>query len=255
MKSIGIIGGMGPFATADLFAKIVLMTDAKDDNGHIHVYIDSNTGIPDRTAAILHGGSDPRPELISSAKKLECMGADFLIISCNTAHYYCSDLRNSVSIPIMSMIEETVKEAKRQGIKTAGLLATDGTLGSGVYTEQLKEGGIAVVEPAGEMQRHVMELIYQGVKAGNSRYDINGFLKVLDELESRGAETLILGCTELPIAFSRYNIHRSVIDPTIVLAKSAILFSGKSIRDDFERNFGNPGWLLCDIKLDKGKHG
>jgi aspartate racemase len=233
MKSIGIIGGMGPLATADLFMKITLMTNAKNDYEHTHVYIDSNTGIPDRTAAILHGGADPRPELISSAKKLEQMGADFLIVACNTAHYYCEDLRNSVSIPIMSMVEETAKETKKRGIKTAGLLATDGTLYSGVYTRHLEGSGITVIAPEAEMQRYVMEIIYQGIKAGNDRYDTAGFLTVLDELERRGAETMILGCTELPIAFSRFNIHKSFIDPTAVLAKNAILFSGNSVKDDF----------------------
>ena len=84
-KTIGIIGGMGPLATADLFEKIVGHTKAACDQEHLHVVIDSNTNIPDRTAALLHGGADPLPELTGSARRLEAMGADVLIMPCNTA--------------------------------------------------------------------------------------------------------------------------------------------------------------------------
>ena len=89
-KSIGIIGGMGPAATADLMKKIIDMTDASCDQEHIHMLIDSNTNIPDRTAAILHGGEDPVPEMLASARRLEGAGADFLIMPCNTALFYIS---------------------------------------------------------------------------------------------------------------------------------------------------------------------
>ena len=87
-KTIGILGGMGPLATADLFEKITLLTKAETDRDHIRVYIDSNTNIPDRTAAILNGGADPVPEMADALKHLEQCGADCVIMPCNTAHYF-----------------------------------------------------------------------------------------------------------------------------------------------------------------------
>ena len=137
-KTIGIIGGMGPMATVDLYRKIVDYTAASKDSEHIHVYIDSNTDIPDRTEAILHGGKDPVPEMVGSAIRLECMGADFLLIPCNTAHYFYDKICPMVHIPILNMLEETALEVKRQSIACVGLLATDGTIESGVYDQVLR---------------------------------------------------------------------------------------------------------------------
>ena len=106
-KTIGIIGGMGPLATADLFEKIVGHTKAACDQEHLHVVIDSNTNIPDRTAALLHGGADPLPELVKSAGRLEKMGADVLIMPCNTAHNYYDGIAAAVSVPVLHMVRLT----------------------------------------------------------------------------------------------------------------------------------------------------
>ena len=106
-KVIGILGGMGPLATADLFQKITLHTVAACDQAHPRVCIDSNTDIADRTAALLHGGEDPVPEMIKSAKRLESIGADFLIMPCNTAHNYYEQVCEAVTIPVLHMIALT----------------------------------------------------------------------------------------------------------------------------------------------------
>ena len=106
---IGIIGGMGPLATCDLMNKIIRFTDAQKDQDHIRICVDSNTNIPDRTTAILHHGKTPVPELVKSALRLEAMGAQLLIMSCNTAHYFYNDVIPYLDVPFMSMIEETVK--------------------------------------------------------------------------------------------------------------------------------------------------
>lgn len=103
-NSIGILGGMGPMATADLFQKIVSLTDAAGDNGHIRLYIDSNASIPDRTAAILDGGEDPLPAMTDSLRKLEACGADCIIMPCNTAHYFLPRLAERTALPFISMI-------------------------------------------------------------------------------------------------------------------------------------------------------
>ena len=130
MKTIGIIGGMGPLATVHLFERIVLRTKAEKDQEHIRVLIDSNTNIPDRTKAILGNGKSPVKELVNSAKILENGGADFLIMPCNTAHYFIEEIKKNISIPFINMIEESVKFTYDKYGKEAvvGIMATDGTI-------------------------------------------------------------------------------------------------------------------------------
>lgn len=227
-KSIGIIGGMGAAATCDLFSKIINMTNAKSDQEHIHVFIDCNTNIPDRTKAILENGSDPVPEIVRSGIRLQSMGADILIMPCNTAHYFYDKIIPFLDIPLLNMLSLTAKEIQSKGIKKVGLLATDGTIKSGVYNKELTQMGIDVIMPSTEGQLSVMDIIYNGVKASNENIDLTNIYNTIDDLFIRGAETLILGCTELPIAFKNYHLDYPAIDPTVVLAKAAINFINNS---------------------------
>ena len=137
-KTIGILGGMGPLATADLFRKITLLTDAARDNDHIRVYIDSNARIPDRTAAILSGGKDPVPEMASALRSLEACGASCVIMPCNTAHYFLPRLQAMTKLPFISMLEATAKTCAAQYPgRTAAVLATKGTLATRLYEQAL----------------------------------------------------------------------------------------------------------------------
>lgn len=231
-KTIGIVGGMGPLATSDLFRKIVEVTDAKSDQEHVRVCIDNNTEIPDRTAAILNGGEDPVPEMVKSAVRLQGMGADVLIMPCNTAHYFYDRLIPFVDTPFLNMIEETAKEIKRRGIKKVGLLATDGTCRSGVYKNVFDAMDIEMCMPSPDKQKSVMDVIYKGVKAGNLSIELTGFYEAMDELFEKGAKTLILGCTELPVAFDLFKIDRPNIDPTLVLASAAVRFVGAKVKGE-----------------------
>lgn len=139
-KTIGILGGMGPLATADLFRKITLLTKASCDNDHIRVYIDSNAQIPDRTAAILHGGKDPLPQMRAALHSLEACGASCVIMPCNTAHYFLPQLQAETKLPFLSMLEATAKAcAKFYPGKTAAVLATKGTLATGLYEKRSKK--------------------------------------------------------------------------------------------------------------------
>ena len=226
-KTIGIIGGMGPLATADLFSKIVRLTKAGCDQDHIHVLIDSNTAIPDRTRAILGQGEDPLPQMALSAERLYQAGADFLIMPCNTAHYFHAALCRRSKLPILNMLEETAAVLARSGVRRAGLLATDGTVRSGVYKAAMDTYGVTLLTPGMAGQRDVMSLIYDGVKAGNSAFDCDPFSAVCEGLLERGAETLILGCTELPLAFASYGLSFPHVDPTLLLAAAAIRFAGE----------------------------
>ena len=139
-KAIGILGGMGPLATADLFQKITLLTEAETDRDHIRVYIDSNANIPDRTAAILSNGPDPVPEMASALRNLEACGADCVIMPCNTAHYFLPRLQAMTEIPFLSILTAAAETCKAQfpGM-TVGILATKGTLSAQLYQNALGE--------------------------------------------------------------------------------------------------------------------
>lgn len=229
-KTVGILGGMGPLATAELLRSITLLTDAASDNEHLRVIADSNTAIPDRTAAILYGGKDPRPQMIASAKLLQNAGADFFIIPCNTAHYFLNDIASQVSIPYISMIEETVREVERQGFTTVGVLSTSGTAQSGVYSNAFEARGIKPLVPNADEQTHVTDVIYKGVKAGNFDLDVSGLRRLVGRLANDGAEVLILGCTELPMAFEAWKLPGKTLDPSRILAMRAIEYAGGVVK-------------------------
>lgn len=225
-RSIGIIGGMGALATADLFQKIVTNTAAANDAEHIHTYIDCNTEIPDRTTAILSGGPSPLPKLVESAVKLEQMGAELLIMPCNTAHYFYEQLCEAVHIPVLHMQRITAQAIHAQGMKTVGLLATNGTIQTGIYHKALEEYHIQTLIPDTGDQQYIMDLIYRGVKAGDSSFDLAPLEGVVERLYRRGAQAIILGCTELPLVFDGKQFSCPYIDPTLLLARGAIRSAG-----------------------------
>ena len=235
-KTIGIIGGMGPAATADLMMKITEMTDAASDQEHIRIMIDSNINIPDRTAAILHGGPDPVPAMSESAGILEKAGADFLIIPCNTAHYFIPELKKVTKLPILNMPAETAKLLKERGVKKAAVLATDGTVQSGLYQKALDAEGIEAIYPDAEQQKQIMSLIYDFVKKGIVDRDslpVSGISAIADDLRARGAEALLLACTELPLGFDLMGLtDESCVDPTKVLACAAVKYAGAKVKQN-----------------------
>ena len=231
-KIVGIIGGMGPLATADLFEKIICCTRASRDQDHLRVLIDSNTNIPDRTAALLHGGQDPTPHLVESARLLERAGAQVLVMPCNTAHNFYDGVAAAVQIPVLHMIRITAQVLRDRGVRTAGLLATDGTIQTRAYQKIFDGSGIDLLTPEGEDQKPIMDLVYQGVKAGDLTYDARRARRTMEALLDRGAETLILGCTELPLAVRLYHLTCPVTDPTLELARETVRFAGGQVLED-----------------------
>lgn len=223
MKILGIIGGMGPLATVDLFGKIVNQTEANSDNDHIHILIDNNTSIPDRTSYILGKGKNPIDEIVSSAIKLENMGADFLVMPCNTAHYFYNDIIKNISIPFLNMIDETAKYILNNNTNTkkVGLLSTTGTIQAKVYDNIFEKYNIEVVKPETKYQQVIMNLIY-GIKKGEKKFDMDEIYTVLNHLKEKEVECIILGCTELPVAFEMLNIEGEYIDPTYVIARACV---------------------------------
>lgn len=230
-RVLGIIGGMGPLATVKLLDKIVMLTDAKCDQEHLHILVDINTLIPDRTSYLIGSGEDPRGYLIHSAKLLCAMGADYLIMPCNTAHYFYSDIVKEINIPFLHMIEETAREIKAGNPESekVGLLATEGTCKTGVYDDIFRKYGMKIIKPSIEKQKYVSDVIY-GIKE-NREIDIEAFLSAAEELKAKGCETFILGCTELSVLHAQHQLQGNFIDPMDIIARSAIRFGGKNVKD------------------------
>jgi aspartate racemase len=223
-KIIGILGGMGPEATIDLFYKIIKFTPAEKDQDHLRIIIDNNPKIPDRTTAILGKGEDPLPALQETARNLEKAGADFIIIPCNTAHRFLPSIQESVKIPILNMIEETAKETQKKipSIKKVGLLASIGTYKTEIYHQQFKKFNIEVISPEEKDKEEVMKAIY-AVKAGDLSNEVKGnILKIAQKLIDKGAEVIIAGCTEIPLILKEGDVPVPTIDPTQVLAEAAV---------------------------------
>lgn len=231
-KTIGILGGMGPLATADLYRKIVLLTDAGCDNDHIRVFIDSNCRIPDRTAAILSGGADPLPEMASALRNLEKCGAECIIMPCNTAHYFLPALQAQTAIPFLSMLEATARAcAAAYPGKRAAILATRGTLATGLYERALEKEGVDFLLPEEPQRDVLMHLIYEVVKAARPLApEADLWAQLLEQLRRAGADYFILGCTELPIIADTLPAPGPFIDPTAELAKAAIRFCGYGVK-------------------------
>ena len=220
-RIIGILGGMGPLATADLFRRIVEKTPAKRDQDHPRIIIYNNPKIPDRTAFILGNGEDPRPELIASARKLEEWGTDFIIMPCNTAHFFAETIQKAIKIPLVNMVEETAKVVREMGLRKVGLLATDGTIKGLVYHRALLKYGVGIAVPNKVDQEEVMRAIYAGVKAGNLELGRKLLLEVARRLEKR-SDGIIAGCTEVSVALRQEDLSVPLIDPMDVIAEKAV---------------------------------
>ncbi len=223
-KIIGILGGMGPEATIDLFYKIIKSTPAEKEQEHLRIIIDNNPKIPDRTTAILGKGEDPLPALRETAKNLEKAGADFIIIPCNTAHYFLSSIQKSVRIPVLNMIEEAAKETQQRipQIQKVGLLASIGVYKTKIYHQQFEKFNIEVIYPEEKDKGEVMKAIY-AVKAGDLSNGIKwNILKIAQKLIDKGAEAIIAGCTEIPLILKEGDVAVPLIDPTQILAKIAV---------------------------------
>jgi len=231
-KALGILGGMGPLATADLFKKIVLLTDASRDTDHIRIYIDNDPAIPDRTAAILNDGEDPLPEMTRALRTLERCGADCIILPCNTAHWFLPRLQERTTLPILSMLTVTADTcAKTRPGQRAGILATRGTLSTGLYDKALAAKGIECVLPDEPGRDTLMHAIYDGVKKGAALEPLrDGLLALLERMTSQGAGYFILACTEMPIVREVLALPGDFIDPTVELARAAIAYCGYPVR-------------------------
>jgi aspartate racemase len=223
-KVIGILGGMGPETTAHLFIRIIRETPAKKDQEHLRIIVDNNPKIPDRTAAILGEGANPLPEMIKTAKNLEKAGADFIVMPCITGHYYFEELKKSVKIPILNMVELTAQSISKNfpKAKKAGLLGTTGTVKSKLFDKSLKKFGVEMIYPSEAFQSKIMGAIYDYIKAGKILEGKKIVLDVANHLIELGADVIICGCTETSLVLKNGDITKPVVDPMQILAQTAV---------------------------------
>jgi aspartate racemase len=222
-KVVGVIGGMGPEASALFYQRLTEATAADRDQEHLHVIIDSYSKVPDRTESIREGSSATLDAIVVSARRLQVMGAQILAMPCNSAHYWYQEISISVDIPLINMIEEVFRTVVNKGLNRAGLLATNGTVAAGVYSKAASD--VELILPDKDMQEKVHGAIYS-IKgaAGQELLDIQAdLLAAAEELKERGAEGIILGCTEIPIVINQNDVRDlPVFDSTQVLVEATL---------------------------------
>ncbi len=226
-KVVGILGGMGPEATARFFAQVIALTRAEKDQDHLRIIIDSNPKIPDRTEAILMKGSSLFPMLVDTAKNLERAGVDFIVIPCNTVHYFYEDLRKELSVPVLHMIREVVSAVgvSFPECRRLGLLATTGTVSANLYQDEIRKVGVKAMAPDADGQAEVMAAILS-IKAGREKAGAReALIKVGNQLLKGGAEGIILGCTEVPLVIRPKDFAVPVFDSTRILAEATVKFA------------------------------
>lgn len=221
MKTIGVLGGMGPDATALFFHRLVALTPAKCDQNHIPIIVYNNPQIPDRTKAIMNHGENPLPALMDGVSVLQKAGADFICIPCNTVHYYFSSLKDYADIPIINLIncvlETALEETRNLGV--IGLLATKGTIKSGIYQSVFAEWNMEVITPE---ERELNELQSAIHRLKNKSRDSSIIRKMAVGLVRKGMQGLILGCTELSLIAADLDVKVPLLDSIEILARKAV---------------------------------
>jgi aspartate racemase len=229
---LGVVGGVGPAATVDFLHKVVRHTPAHRDQDHLKVLVEQNPQIPDRTEHLIAHGRDPTLALYATCRKLQAGEVDLIAIPCNTAHAFIDLIQPHLDIPILNMLTVTVSHVRESWptLRTVGLLATTGTLSTGIYHRALQKQGLRPIVPPPSLQARMMEGIYgpRGIKAGfTSGPCVEDIRAVIEELVQQGVEVIILGCTELPLIFPKHDVRVrdrliSLVDPTEILARRCV---------------------------------
>jgi aspartate racemase len=223
-KVVGIIGGMGPEATVDFMSRVLLATPAVKDQDHVRMIVENNPRIPSRQAAMKGEGEDPGAAIAAIATRLQTAGADFLVMPCNLAHAWRSDIESAVSIPFISIVDQSVQSAlRRSGDGCAvGLMTTPGCFTAGLYQQALAEAGRPVILQTPEELSASMSLV-ERIKGGDkSREVAMGLRRLADALVNRGAKVLIAACTEFPLVLDESMFTVAFISSTDVLAKKTV---------------------------------
>jgi len=248
-KTIGVVGGVGPFAHIDFERRLLQgVGGATSDQSYPEWIVSSIPATPDRTRAILGSGTSPVPQLVQSVERLEAAGADFAVIVCHTAHAFIKEIQTLVGFPLLNLVEEAVTELRETGkARTIGLLATTGTLKSRVYQDAADRIApelrlLSLLDlPGGEAQqeRLVMTPIYGrvsngertgGLKSGHhhdpltDRSHADALVEAAERLADAGAEVVITACTEISLVADEMGSFRDdlLLDPVDVAARETL---------------------------------
>jgi aspartate racemase len=225
--TLGVLGGMGPQATVDFMAKLVDATPVDKEQDHLRVLVDSNARVPDRNKAIAGTGPTPGPVLAAMAVGLQRSGADFIVMACNTAHAFEPDIRDAVSVPFISMVEEAADACLRDhaGARRVGLLAAPGCIASGLYQRALSQRGMEVLLLPAAEQARFNALLYR-IKLNEPLPGLKPGMKALGQaLIDAGADLLLAGCTEVPLVLAQGDLPRPLLDATWNLAQRCVLYA------------------------------
>jgi len=226
LKTIGVIGGMGPAATAAFMQRIIDLTLAEDDINHVPLLVDMNPQIPSRIKAISAGDENPAQALAKMAQSLETRGAQALAMPCNTAHYYASDITNAVTIPLLNMLTLSAEAVRSAigGAGTVGLLASPLTDQVNIFRDAFAPYDLEPIFP--HDADYVLSIIRR-IKGEGVTPDMAAALSTLgQELETRGAACLLVGCSEFSMLTKSIETALPVRDTVDVLAAEVIRFSG-----------------------------
>jgi len=226
---------MGPEATAHFFSLIIKHTAAAKDQDHVPVLIYNLPQIPERTPAILGQGPSPLPLLRKGVRTLAQAGADFIVVPCISAHAFLPDIRRASPVPILSLLDEALAGAKKKNrrLKRAGLLASTGTVRSGLFAKTFAKAGIEIITPTNKEQAKVMEAVFgkRGVKAGFTEgWPRKLVLEIARRLIKRGAEAIIAGCTEIPLVLRDEDLPVPLIEPMRIAAQACIVKAGYRLK-------------------------
>ncbi len=231
---LGVIGGLGPGATAHFMDLVIDMTDVKTDQEHLPMIVYNMPFIPDRTAYILDNSKEsPLPTMLEVGRTLCAQGVTRIAVPCVTAHYFMGELEKGIAVPIVNGVRETVAHLKENGIRKVGIMATDGTVRSGIFHRELEKQGLVPLVPSAEAQKDVMHLIFENVKAGK-RAEMDRFFTAAEDLRNQGAEAIVLGCTELSLVKRDEKIGPGFIDAMEVLARESLRACGKPLKQEYD---------------------
>lgn len=222
---LGILGGMGPLATANFYEEIIAATKVKSDQEHLDIILSSHASIPDRTSVILTG--EGKEKVLEKVKEdialFEFASVGAIAIPCNTFHYFYDDVQSMTEIPIFNMIRLTLQRAKELGMNSLTIFSTTGTKYGGVYQKYASDMEIELIETTKEDDEKVMSIIYEVKKTGNTLDPRMNDLLTQYLNHSDGA---VLACTELScLQLDPQYTHR-ILDPVNILAQHAVLYCG-----------------------------
>ena len=236
-KILGVLGGLGPMATAYYLELMIKMTDAATDQEHLQSIVMNFPTVPDRTAFILGRSQEsPLEPMIALGRQLKAMGAGVIATPCITAHYFHKELQEGIGLPMIHGIECIARQLSRAGITRVGLMATDGTVQSGIFQRQVEEQGMELILPDQEGQAAVMTLIYDQVKAGKQP-ELQLFEAVKQQLRNKGAQVVVLGCTELSMLKKENPLGNGILDALEVLAQESLIACGKPLKSEYQTLF------------------